>query len=336
MVSVASKDVETFVKSGFTRFALILVYGPDEGLVSERAQSIATATVGGDSSNIMRFDGDEISNDPMRLADEANAISMFGGMRAIRIRSGSKNLSEALDPVFSTVPVDARIIIEAGDIKPTHYLRKLFDKAGTGASLPCYAEDARDIGRLIDLLISEAGFQIATDARQALSHCLGADRKRSRSEIEKLFLYCHGQERISLDDVEAVVSDAASVSTDTVIDAAFSGQLDTIETEARRLFADGFEPGVLMGFALRHCFLLQNIKMIQGDDRNASESMRRNGVNWKRERAVTDHLNRWTDTRLARAVQVVGDAVFNIRRQANLGEATAIRALWSLGLSVRR
>jgi DNA polymerase III subunit delta len=336
VVAIAAKDTETFVKTGFLRFPLILIYGPDEGLVSERAEAMAKATVAGDTGNIVRFDGEEIANDPLRLADEANAISMFGGMRAIRIRSGSKSLAEALDPLFASNPVDARIIIEAGDIKPTHYLRKLFDKLAIGAAVPCYGEDARDIGRLIDGLIAQAGFQIATDARQALVQCLGADRKRSRSEVAKLFLYCKGMQRIVLEDVEAIVTDAAPLSTDTVIDAAFSGSLDALETEARRLFADGLDPGVLMGFALRHCFLLQSIRAMQGDNRNASESMKRNGVNWKRERAVADHVDRWTDLRLVRAVQIVGDAIFNIRKQANLGEATAIRALWSLGLSVRR
>ncbi|MGL4637959.1 MAG: DNA polymerase III subunit delta [Beijerinckiaceae bacterium] len=336
MVAVASKDIEAFVKTGFSRFSLVLFYGPDEGLVSERAAMIARATVDRDADNIMRLDGDEIANDPLKLVDEANAISMFGGVRALRIRTGSKSIAQALETLLATPPIDARIIIEAGDIKPTHYLRKLFDKTSVGAAVACYAEEVRDTGRLLDTLLQEAGFSISSDAKQTLLQSVGADRKRSRSEIEKLFLYCHGQKQITLEDVEAVITDAASLSTDAVIDAAFSGQLETIETEARRLFADGVDPGVLMGFALRHSFLLQNIRAMQGDDRNASESMKRNGVNWKRERAVSDHISRWTDARLTRAVQIIGDAVFNIRKHAALGEATAIRALWSLGLSVRR
>jgi DNA polymerase III subunit delta len=117
MVAVAAKDAEAFVRSGYAQFAVILIYGPDEGLVSERAASIAKASVGTDPANIMRLEGDAVSSDPLMLSDEANAISMFGGMRAIRVKTSNKSLVTALEPLLATPPVDARIIIEAGDIK---------------------------------------------------------------------------------------------------------------------------------------------------------------------------------------------------------------------------
>jgi DNA polymerase III subunit delta len=334
MVAVAARDAEAFVREGFARFALVLVYGPDEGLVSERAASIAKSTVDGDPGNILRLDGDDVAADPMRLADEANAIAMFGGMRAIRIRAGAKSLSQALEPLLATPPIDARVIVEAGDIKPNNALRQLLEKAkDAAAAVPCYAEEGRDLGRLIDDMLRETDLKMAPDARQALTASLGLDRKRSRMEIEKLFLYCKGASQITLDDVEAVITDAAALSTDAVIDAAFLGRLDAIEQEARRVIADGMEPGVLLGFALRHAFLLQAILR---DNRNAAESIKAHRISWKREKAVTDQINRWTEGRLDRAVQILGDAVFSVRRNAALGEAFAIRALWSLALAVSR
>jgi DNA polymerase III subunit delta len=334
VVAITARDAEAFVKAGFAKFPLVLIYGPDEGLVSERAAAIARATTGGDAGNILRLDGDEVAADPLRLADEANAISMFGGMRAIRVRAGAKSLSQALEPLLAAPPVDARVIVEAGDIKPNNALRQLLEKAkDAAAAVPCYAEEVRDLGRLLDELLREAELKIAPDARQALTASLGLDRKRSRMEIEKLFLYCKGGAQITLDDVEAVITDAAALSTDAVIDAAFLGRLDGIEQEARRVIADGMEPGVLLGFALRHAFLLQAILR---DNRNAAESIKAHRVSWKREKAVTDQINRWTETRLDRAVQILGDAVFSVRRNAALGEAFAIRALWSLALAVSR
>jgi DNA polymerase III subunit delta len=334
MVAVAARHAEAFIREGFAKFALVLVYGPDEGLVSERAASIAKATVGGDPGNILRLDGDDLAADPMRLADEANAISMFGGMRAIRVRAGAKSLSHALEPLLATPPIDARVIVEAGDIKPNNALRQLLEKAkDSAAAVPCYAEEGRDLGRLIDDMLRDTDLKIAPDARQALTASLGLDRKRSRMEIEKLFLYCKGVPLVTLDDVEAVITDAAALSTDAVIDAAFLGRLDTIEQEARRVVADGMEPGVLLGFALRHAFLLQAILR---DSRNAAESIKAHRISWKREKAVTDQVNRWTESRLDRAVQILGDAVFSVRRNAALGEAFAIRALWSLALAVSR
>jgi DNA polymerase III subunit delta len=336
MVAIPAKDAATFVKSGFSAFSLILIFGPDEGMVSERATAIALATTGGDSGNILRLDGDEIASDPLRLADEANSISMFGGVRAIRVKAGGKSIIAALEPLIAAPPIDARIIIEAGDIKANHSLRALIEKTRISAAIACYAEDVRDIGALLDGMLAEAGMTATSDARQALSSLLGVDRKRSRAEIDKLFLYCHGQKTIGVDDVEAIVTDAAALSADSVIDAVYLGKLDTIELEARRVFADGMDPGVLLGFALRHAFLLQSINQEKGNGRTVSESIKSRRVSWKREKVVAEQSSRWVEARLERAIQILGDAVLNIRRNGPIAEALAIRSLWSLALSARR
>jgi DNA polymerase-3 subunit delta len=335
MVAVPSRDAEAFVKSGFTRFPIILVFGPDEGLVSERAESIAKATTQGDAASILRLDGDDLAADPMRLADEANAMSMFGGTRAIRIRLGARSIGPALEPLLKAPPVDARIIIEAGDIKPTNALRSLIEKDKGCAAVPCYGEDVRDVARLLDAMLGEVGLKATAEARAALIPLLGQDRKQSRSEIEKLFLYCRGAEEVTLADVEAVVTDAATISADALIDAAFLGKLDVIETEARRVLADGNDPGVLLGFALRHVFLLQSIKRGM-QNQSAAESIKSHRVNWKREKAILEQVDRWIDARLERSVQLLADAVYAIRRAPTLGDALAIRALWSLALAVTR
>ncbi len=336
MVAIASREAEAFLKNGFAQFPVILIYGPDEGLVSERAAAIARATTAGDTGNILRLDGDDIAADPMRLPDEANALSMFGGMRAIRVKTGSKSIVAGLEPLLSTPPVDARIIVEAGELKPNHALRVLLEKGMGVAALACYGEDARDIGRLLDRMLNDAGQSITLDARQSLAGLLGQDHKLSRMEIEKLILYSLGAGQITRDDIDAIVTDAAAFSADAVIDAAFLGKLDGIETEARRVLGDGLEAGVLLGFALRHAFLLQAMKRGAFGNKTVSETIKAARVSWKREKPVAEQLERWTETRLERAVQILGEAVLAIRRNAALAEALAIRALWSLALSVQR
>jgi DNA polymerase III subunit delta len=337
MVAIAPKDVTSFLKDGFKRFPIILLCGPDDGLVSESAEQIANHTVVGDKANIMRFDSDAIANDPMRLTDEANAISMFGGARAIRIRvTGTKSLSPAVEPLLAHPPIDARIIFEAGDIKKTHALRALLEKSPQAACVTCYAEEGRNLSNWLDSEAQSHGFTFEPDARAALLAAIGQDRKRSRSETEKLFLYCAGQKRISVNDVEAIVTDAAALSADTVIDATFLGQLDTIETEARRIFADGMDASVLLGFALRHALLLLAISEQVADGHSAAESVKSHRVHFKRERSVIEQANRWTGQRLHRAIQIIHEATLNARKNAALSDAMAIRALWSLALAVSR
>ncbi len=332
MVAVTAREAEAFVKTRFASVPIILFYGPDEGLVSERAGAVATATTGGDAGNIVRIDGDELASDPLRLADEANAISMFGGMRAIRVKAGSRSIAASLEPLLSSPPIDARIIIEAGDLKAGHALRAAIEKAKEAAAVPCYAEDSRDIGRLLDEMLEMAGLRIETEARQMVLGLLGADRRLSRMEIDKLLLYAAGKSVVTTEDVEAIMTEASQLSVDAIVDAAFLGQLDRIEEEARRLLADGTDAGVILGFALRHAFTLQAILR----DRNGNESIKAHRINWKREKAVLAQLDRWNGPRLDRVVQILSDAILAVRRQAILGEPTAIRAFWSIALAAGR
>ena len=332
MVAVTAREAEAFVKGRFASVPIILFYGPDEGLVSERAASVASATTGGDSGNIVRIDGDELASDPLRLADEANSISMFGGMRAIRIKAGGRSIAQSLEPLLSTPPIDARIIIEAGDLKGGHALRAAIEKSPSAAAVPCYAEEGRDIGKLLDDMLADAGMKADADARQLIVSLLGADRRLSRMEIDKLLLYCAGRPMVTTDDVAAVMTDAAQLSVDSIVDAAFLGQLDRLEEEARRLLADGYDAGVILGFALRHAFTLQAMAR----DRNGNESIKSFRINWKREKAVTAQLDRWNSARLDRVVQILADAVLAVRRQPSLADATAIRALWSIALAAGR
>src|SRR5258705_470150 len=81
-------------------------------------------------------------------------------------------------------------------------------------ALTCYVDAEKEIARLIDDEMREAGLTIAPDARTLLVPLLGGDRLASRSEIRKLALYAHGQERVELDDVVAVVADASMLALD--------------------------------------------------------------------------------------------------------------------------
>ncbi len=332
MVAVTAREAEAFVRTRFASVPVILFFGPDEGLVSERAAAVALATTGGDAGNIVRIDGDELAADPLRLADEANSISMFGGTRAIRVKVGSRSIAASLEPLLAAPPVDARVIIEAGDLKGNHALRTTIEKAQQAAAVPCYTEEGRDIGRLLDEMLGDAGMKIEPDARQMVVGLLGADRRLSRMEIDKLLLFCAGRTQVTTQDVEAIMTDAAQLSVDTIVDAAFLGQLDRIEAEARRLLADGYDAAVILGFALRHAFTLQ--AMVR--DRNGSESTKGPRIHWKREKAVANQLERWTAARLERVVQILADAVLSTRRQPALAEATAIRAFWSIALAAGR
>src|SRR5438552_5925467 len=219
MVALKSSDIDSFVARPDPARAVVLVFGPDAGLVSERVDAIVRASVDdpADPFALVRLDGDALASDPARLIDEATTIPLFGGRRAIRVRAGGRNIVPAVEGVLTARLQDCRIVIEAGDLKRGAALRTICERAKTAVAIPCYTDADHDIGRIIDEEMRAADLAIAPDARAALMPLLGGDRRASRAELRKLTLYAHGQKQVEVEDVLAIVGDASALGLDPLV-----------------------------------------------------------------------------------------------------------------------
>ena len=79
---------ESFVAGPDPEVVCVLLYGPDRGLIRERALKLAKTVVDApdDPFRVVELSGSDIKNDPARLADEAQALALGGGRRLIRLR----------------------------------------------------------------------------------------------------------------------------------------------------------------------------------------------------------------------------------------------------------
>ena len=96
-----------------------------------------------------------------------------------------------------------------------------------------------------------SNLRIAPDARAVLTALLGGDRQASRNELRKLALYAHGKGEVSIDDVMAVVADASELKLDPIVDGAFAGKPDLVESEFAKAMIAGTYPGVIISAAQR-------------------------------------------------------------------------------------
>src|SRR5258708_12013049 len=103
MVALKTGEIESFVARPDASRSVVLVFGPDAGLVSERVDAIVRASVDdpGDPFALVRLDGDTLASDPARLADEALTVPLFGGRRAIRVRARSPNIVPAREWILA-------------------------------------------------------------------------------------------------------------------------------------------------------------------------------------------------------------------------------------------
>ena len=212
-MKIAPRQIESFVKAPDKSMRAILVYGPDHGLVKERAKTIGMSVVAdyNDPFNVVVFCSDILAEDPARLADEAFAISMMGGERLIRIEGASDKIASLLKSYLEKPNDSALIVLEADNLTPRSSLRALCEKAENAAALACYVEDERDLGRLIREQLAADGHNIDPDAAQWLASNISGDRARARSEIEKLSIYLGASPaKASLEDVQAACGAAGA------------------------------------------------------------------------------------------------------------------------------
>jgi DNA polymerase-3 subunit delta len=340
LVALKTSEIEPFVARPDPARAVVLIFGPDAGLVSERADAIIRASVDdtNDPFSLVRLDGDTLAADPARLIDEATTVPLFGGRRAIRVRAGSRNIVPAIEGVLASRLHDCRVVIEAGDLKRGAALRNACERAKNAVAIPCYVDGDRDVGRLIDEEMRAADLTISPDAREALVPLLGGDRRASRAELRKLALYARGQERVELDDILAVVADASALGFDPLVDAAFAGEIAEVEREFSKATIAGTAPVAIVGAALRQIERLHALRLTveSGTSVSATVEQVQPAIHFRRKPAIEKALKVWTSDRLAKAMAMLGQTSFETRLHAGLAETIARRALMMIARSAAR
>ena len=338
MTVLKSAEAERFIAKPDPARPIVLLFGPDAGLVSERAEAIVRASVDdpADPFALTRLEGEELAADPARLIDEARTVPLFGGRRAVWVRPGSRNIAPAVEPLLADTSLDCRIVIEAGDLKRNAPLRVMCERAPAVAVLPCYPDGERDLARLIDEEMRQAGVAISPDARSALVPLLGGDRRASRNELRKLATYAQGTNRVDLADVIAVVADASGLALDDVIDATFAGQPKHLEVELGKALAAGTAPGTIIFAAQRQAAGLHRARLAVESGTSVPDQVEAMRLHFSRKTAVEAAIKAWTSTKLAIAMQQVAQAQLETRLKPALADALTHRLLQSLALQARR
>lgn len=339
MVAIKAADVDGVLRRPNPQIGVFLLYGPDTGLVSERARTLAEKAVDdpNDPFQLVRLEGDTVASDPARLADEAGTVALFGGRRAIWVKSTSRNIASAVEAVLDGPLQDTTIILEGGDMAKNAPVRVLCERSQLALALPCYADSGRDLQAVVDDMLKEAGMSISRDARTALLASLGGDRLATRGEMAKLILYAHGKREIDVGDIDAILSDVSSLAMDAVVDAAFAGAGADLEIGSRRLAAEGVHASVLLGAALRHALMLLVARLSVEEGRSAAtvlEGMR--GLHFRRKALVGRHLQRWTSDMAKHAIALLQASILDTRRQAGLSDVIAAKTLLDIARMARQ
>jgi DNA polymerase-3 subunit delta len=339
MVAVKASAVEAVVKRPDPGIVCFLVYGPDSGLVGERAAALAAAVVAADDPfGLVRLEGDDIAGDPGRLLDEARTIPMFGGGRVVWVRLGDRTIVNAVEALLGEATLTARVVIAAGELRRGERLRALCEKSPRAAALPCYADNEAGKNALIDQVLATFDLRMSGAARQAAQALLGPDRLLARQELEKLGLYAMGSGEIGAADVEAAMADATESETDVLVDAVFAGNVAAVEEALAAAGPTASAATTPLLMALNHALRLYRLRLEMAGGAGAEAVLARGwpGLHFSRHDRVKAVLTRLGTERLAALVGRLAEAVAEGRRNALTADVVARRALGAAAAEARR
>ena len=331
---VKSHEADKYVASPPKGLTLALVYGPDAGLVQERAEKLLKSVVPDltDAFNVSDLSESTLLADPARLSDEAASISMMGGRRVVRVRGAGNDLAELLESFADDPKGDALVVIEAGDLAKTSALRKIFDAHKTAAAVQCYPDSIRDLGDVVRDALRAEGLSIAPDALEDAVSRLGSDRGVTRREIEKLLLYMHGKKQVTLEDVRAVMGDEAEARSESACDAAAGGDLVKLDRELERLWVSDVAPAQVLRSAMGHFQRLVQARESanRGEAIDTVMKRLRPPVHFSRSQAFKNQAQRWNTDKLGEALDMLLDAEALTRTTSVPAEAVTGRVLMNI------
>lgn len=340
MVAIKAQQAEKFAKAPDKAVVAVLVHGPDTGLVSERARSVATAFAkrSGEDAEVIRIEETDLDGDPDRLVVELQTIPMFGGGKVVRTTAGRKINAAMFKDMFAGGQLAAGLVCEAGNLKASDALRKLFEGTPWAAAVPCYADGDRDLGGLVRDMISAAKMTIDRDAADVLVGRLGADRALSRGEIEKLILYCSGRDAVTIADIEAIVGDATDSGLEYIAVAAASGEPDKVVAEFDRAVSGGENPQAVILVALRYFQRLHRVRSSIDAGRSVDEAVRglRPPLHFSLRDAITAQCRLWSTPALGEALQRINDTALQARLNSGMDAVLAERVLFNLAAHIAR
>ncbi len=343
MTELKSHEFDRLIASSASLPTILLFFGPDSGLVSERAKKSAlrTGIPLDDPFAVVHLNASDIQADPGRLADEANAIGLFGGGRLVWIKgvANEKQLLDGIGFLAENPPQATQIIIEAGDLRKNAALRKLAASQKSITSFPCYADDPRALNALLDEVLGQHQLRISPGARAHLLAQLGGDRRASRNEIEKLALYCLNENVIEDHHIDEIIGDASSISVDDAVNAVFMGDRSKLLHAFKKIVASKTPVFMVLQGVLKQFQMLDTLKAEMeesGQSPSAVVTRQAKGLHFSKKPIVERALAVWSQTAMEREMGRLQSAILQSRQHATIEESVAFQLLLSITLQAKR
>lgn len=261
-------QIENYCKKPDLSIKAFLVYGTNEGLISESSRKLAM-TVAQDLNDpfaVVNLNWDEAKRDTGILVSEYNAQSLMSTRRVIILRDGDNDLTKVLQGFIEESRSDTLLIVIGKDsLNNKSSLVSYFNNEKFLGAVACYDDREEDISSFARQFLAKEQITYTKDAFELLCSRLSNDRKSNINEIDKLITYVGTKKHFEVDDVKKLVLDASSTAADDLCFYTFSGLKAKAVGALKNLLNEGTEEVQIVRALSRHVnMLLEGKGLMEG------------------------------------------------------------------------
>ena len=285
-----------------------LFHGPDE------AQSRALAARLLESLGAAKFliSSGAIKSDPASLADEAGAMSLFGGKRVVWIEPATKDIEEGVGALLEGPPGESPVVAIAGSLTKTSALLKLAESSAQALAFAAYAPEGQDAVRMVIDVGRRFGLKISPPVAARLADSADNDQAIVAQELQKLALYIdaspHAPKELEHGAIDDVGADSAEGDFQRLADLALAGDIGELTDELSRLPAGGSEAIPVVRSLQRRLLMLApaRARVERGERVDAVMTSLGRSLFWKDKGKVERMLAKWSAEDLATVADRAG------------------------------
>jgi DNA polymerase-3 subunit delta len=286
-----------------------LFHGPDEA----QSRALAARLAEGLAASKFVVAASAVKNDPALLADEAGALSLFGGRRVVWVEPATKDIEQAVVALLEGGSTENPVVAIAGPLPKTSALLKLAEGSPLAVAFAAYAPEGQDAERMVMDLGRRYGLKMSPPVAARLAGSAGNDQAIVGQELQKFALYIdaspHAPKELDHTAIDEVGAENAEGDFQRVADLALGGEIDDLAEELTRLPGGGNEAIPIVRSLQRRILMLAPLRarVERGERVDAVLTSSAKSLFWKDKAKVQQMLSKWSADNLATIAQRAGE-----------------------------
>ena len=311
-----------------------LFYGPDEG----QSRALGERLLKGLGASRFVIASGAVKSDPALLADEAGAMSLFGGPRAIWIEPAGEDIAAGVEALLAAPASESPVIAIGGALRKTSALLKMAEAHANALANASYVPEGQDAERMVVEVGRSFGLRIAAPVAARIAEACGSDQAIVARELDKLALYVGAApetpkelDHAALDAVGAALPEGDFLR---LADIALAGDLQALSHELSLLSEGGNEAIPVIRSLQRRLLTMAPIRarMERGESLSSVMASAGKSLFWKDKPVLEALLRTWD----AHGIERLFDRASRLERQLMLEGVPGAEALGEELIAIAR